>query len=553
MPWTLYRYILWEMLKLLVLTTAVLVVVLSFAASIQPMSDGKLSPALLLKFVGLTAPTVLGFALPFAGAFASTLVFIRLANDNEILACSASGISYLRVLAPVLALGLGVTGGMLYLANQVVPNFYRMAERTVESDVISLMVGQLNQRSYVEFKKQDLVIYADRATQFPPQEVEGSVLPMTQLIQLEGVAVGETDADGRIRQDTTAQTATLMVFGSGEEDDAWVRLNLENVVRTDPATGLPSRVDSLRSRPIRLPSLLSDNPKFLSADALDLYEAEPERDKRVRNASRSLSSAMATESLRQAFIKVTDHAVLHGVLPGDRYVLTAPQIEEAGEVLQMVGTDQQPVVVEFYANGQIDGPAARTYTADAASIRVRTNALSPEPTIDLNLENVTVAGATAAPAVGNKHVGFRQLTWPGLRPEDPEERRPAELIQEAAKPIYRQSKAVRTDVRLLNETLLDLKQSITAQRHERAAAAVSFTLLLLLGSVLSIKLKGQSTLVVYFWSFMLAIVTLIIINSGVNVVAGTSASLAVGMAVVWAGNGLLLAVLWWSYRKMARH
>ena len=553
MPWTLYRYILWELCKLLALSTAVLVVVLSFAAAIQPMSDGKLSPALLLKFVAFTAPTVLGFALPFAGAFASTLVFIRLANDNEILACSASGISYLRVLAPVLAMGVVVTGGMLYLANHVVPNFYRMAERTVESDVISLMVSQLNQQSFVEFKKQDLVIYADRATSFPPQQLEGSVLPMTDLIQLEGVAVGETDPDGRIRQDTTAQTATLMVFGNGEEDDAWVRLNLENVVRTDPATGLPSRVKSLRSRPIRVPSLLTDNPKFLSSQDLNLYEAEPERNKRVRAAIDELSSAMATESLRQALLRVEDYAVLHGVLPNDRYVVSAPQIREAGEVLQMTGREGEPVRVEFYANGNVDGTPARTYTADAADVRVRTNALSPEPTIDLTLHNVTVVGAASAPAVGNRHVAFRQLSWPRFLPEDLDQRRAQELLAEGEKPVYAESRAVRSERSQLRYALQDLRQSIIAQRHERAASAVSFALLLLLGAVLSIRLRGQATLVVYFWSFMLAIVTLIIINSGVNVAAGTDASVAAGMAVVWAGNGLLLAVLWASYRKMARH
>ena len=553
MPWTLYRYILWELCKLLALSTAVLVVVLSFAAAIQPMSDGKLSPALLLKFVVLTMPTVLGFALPFAGAFASTLVFIRLANDNEILACSASGISYLRVLAPVLGLGVVVTGGMLYLANHVVPNFYRMAERTVESDVISLMVSQLNQQSFVEFKKQDLVIYADRATSFPPQQLEGSALPMTELIQLEGVAVGETDADGRIRQDTTAQTATLMVFGNGEEEDAWVRLNLENVVRTDPATGLPSRVNSLRSRPIRVPSLLTDNPKFLSSEDLNLYEAEPERNKRVRTAIDELSSAMATESLRQAMLQVDDYAVLHGVLPNDRYVISADQIREAGEVLQMTGTAERPVRVEFYANGNIDGTAARTYTADAADVRVRTNALSPEPTLDLTLHNVTVVGASSAPAVGNRHVAFRQLSWPRFMPEDLDQRTAQDLLAEGEKPVYAGSRGVREERRQLRYALQDLRQSIIAQRHERAASAVSFALLLLLGAVLSIRLRGQATLVVYFWSFMLAIVTLIIINSGVNVAAGTDASVAAGMAVVWAGNGLLLAVLWFSYRKMARH
>ena len=553
MPWTLYRYITWELLKLLTLTAAVLVIVMSFAAAIQPLSDGKLSAGLLLKFVLFTAPTVLGFALPFAGAFASTLTFIRLANDNEVLACSASGISYLRVLAPVLAIGLILTGGMLFLANSVVPNFFRLAERTVESDVITLLVNQLNQQSHVELEDHGLVIYADRATQFPPQPVEDSVLPMSQLIQLEGVAVGETDDDGRIRQDTTAQTATLAVFGDGENEDAWVRLNLQNVVRYDPATNGLSRVDNLRSRPIRLPSVLRDNPKFLSAKDLDRYEREPERLDSIRDYLRQLTSAMATESLRQAFIEFKDRAVLHGPLPGDRYVVSAPAVAEQGEFLKLSGDASQPVRVQFFPDGRVDGQPARVYTADSALIRVRTNALSPEPSIDVHLENVEVSGGDDDLAVGNRQVMFRQLSWPQFLPEDVQDRPAGQLLLEADHPAYAASSAVDDAADRLRRGLQDLKASIVAQRHERAASAVSCALLLLLGAVLSLRLQGQSTLVVYFWSFMLAIVTLIIINSGVNIARGTDASLAAGMVVVWAGNALLLAVLIHSYRRVARH
>lgn len=77
MPWTLYRYILRELLKVLVLTTTVLVVVLSFGAAVGPMADGLLGPVTLVKFVLYTMPTVLGFALPFAGLSRRRWCFTR--------------------------------------------------------------------------------------------------------------------------------------------------------------------------------------------------------------------------------------------------------------------------------------------------------------------------------------------------------------------------------------------------------------------------------------------------------------------------------------------
>lgn len=553
MPWTLYKYILRELLKLLSLTTAVLVVVMSFGAAVQPMSDGQLSAGLLVKFVLFTAPTVLGFALPFAGAFASTLVFIRMAGDNEILACSASGISYLRVLAPVLALGLVLTGGMLYLANYVVPSFYRMAERTVQSDVISLLVSQLNQQQAFQFPGQDVVVYADSAIEFDPLPTPGSLLPMTQLVELQGVVVGETDGSGTILQDTTAKNAVLQIYGNGETEDSWGVFQLTNVVRYAPTTGVLMRLAFTEFGPLKLESPFSDNPKFLSAKDLRKYEREPERFSNIRDRIQGLASAMATESLRKAFVVVKDRAVLHGALDGDRYVLSVPTVEEDEDKLRLSSKVDRPIRVEFFSNGQIEGTPARTFVADTAFVHVKTNALTLEPSIDIELRDLTVTSAASTPPVGHKRWDIRQLTWPEFLPADLEKRRAAELLAEAGGEEYGASSAVGYAVNLLEDSLFSLKRNIIGQRHERAASAVSCSLLLLLGSVLSIRLKGQSPLVVYFWSFLLAIITLIIISSGLNLAGDTPASVVLGMSVVWSGNALLLVVLLHSYHKLSRN
>lgn len=553
MPWTLYKYILRELLKLLALTTAVLVVVMSFAAAVQPMSDGQLSAGLLVKFVVFTAPTVLGFALPFAGAFASTLVFIRMAGDNEILACSASGISYLRVLAPVLALGLVLTGGMLYLANYVVPSFYRMAERTIESDVISLLVSQLGQRQTFEFPGENIVVYADDANEFPPLPTPGSLLPMTQLVELKGVVVGETDANGTILQDTTAKSAVLQVYGDRATEDAWGVFQLSNVVRYAPTTGVLMRLAFTEIGPLKIPSPFSDNPKFLSAKDLRRYEREPERFGDVQDGVQRLASAMATESLRNAFEVVKDRAVLHGALQGDRYVLSVPSVKEEDDLLTLSSAPGRPIRVAFFDNGRVEGTPSRLYESESAFVRVRTTALSLEPTIDIELRDVTVTGPNGELAVGNKALQFRQLSWPEFLPADLQDRRARELLAEAGDDAYAASSSVGSAVNALESELQSLRRNIMGQRHERAAAAVSCSLLLLLGAVLSIRLKGQSPLVVYFWSFLLAIVTLIIINSGVNLAGDTKASMALGMGVVWSGNVLLLFVLLLGYRRLSRN
>jgi len=97
----------------------------------------------------------------------TTLTFGRMAADNEVTACSASGMSYARILAPIAALGLVLTMGLFYLSNFVVPGFYRAAAQTLENDLMSVLVTQLNQnRPFTEIP--GIVIYADSARQYDP-------------------------------------------------------------------------------------------------------------------------------------------------------------------------------------------------------------------------------------------------------------------------------------------------------------------------------------------------------------------------------------------------
>ena len=117
------------------------------------------------------------------------------------------------------------------------------------------------------------------------------------------------------------------------------------------------------------------------------------------------------------------------------------------------------------------------------------------------------------------------------------------MLTRAAEPTFAGSTAVAQKTSDLRGSVARLKRSILAERNQRAASAVSCALLILLGAVLSIHLRGQAPLTVYFWSFLLAIVTLIVISTGVNVAGGTKSPLGVGLAVVWSGNALLVTVI----------
>ena len=116
----LWRYTCVEILKVMVLTTLVLVVVVAFGATIKPLIQDKIDPLDVGKYAFFAAVPMLQFALPFAAGFSATIVMHRMANDNEILAMSM-GIRYRRIFMPAACLGVLLTIIMFVLVNFVIP------------------------------------------------------------------------------------------------------------------------------------------------------------------------------------------------------------------------------------------------------------------------------------------------------------------------------------------------------------------------------------------------------------------------------------------------
>ncbi len=71
------------------------------------------------------SPVLLGFTLPIAALAAVILTFGRLSSDNEIIAIRASGISLIRILSPLVAVGLVLSLFLWVLNDRVIPRAYQ--------------------------------------------------------------------------------------------------------------------------------------------------------------------------------------------------------------------------------------------------------------------------------------------------------------------------------------------------------------------------------------------------------------------------------------------
>src|SRR3982750_2971056 len=103
---TLFLYIFKDLLRIFLLTSGALAGIMSFGGLLRPVTEHGLDASQAAKMLSYFMPAMTTYSLPVAALFATTVVYGRLAADNELLACGAAGLSYISVGMPALVLGL---------------------------------------------------------------------------------------------------------------------------------------------------------------------------------------------------------------------------------------------------------------------------------------------------------------------------------------------------------------------------------------------------------------------------------------------------------------
>ena len=106
----LHRMILWELIKVFVMSLVGITGILLMAGIVAEASQQGLGPAQILAAIPLLIPSTLPYTIPATTLFACCVVYGRLAADNEILAIKSSGVNILQVVRPGLLLGLAISG-----------------------------------------------------------------------------------------------------------------------------------------------------------------------------------------------------------------------------------------------------------------------------------------------------------------------------------------------------------------------------------------------------------------------------------------------------------
>ena len=96
--------------------------------------DIGLSPNDIVHLVPYVIPSTLPYTIPVSLLFAATVVYGRMAGDNEIIAVKTAGLGVSKVLTPTLILAAALSGWLLYVSGGWIPRCTHNAKLVLFKD-----------------------------------------------------------------------------------------------------------------------------------------------------------------------------------------------------------------------------------------------------------------------------------------------------------------------------------------------------------------------------------------------------------------------------------
>ncbi len=588
MPGILFRHIFIELLKVLLVTTAILGTVVSFGATIKPLSENVLGPADLLRFMGFITVPMMQYALPFAAAFAGTVVYHRLTTDNEVVAMAASGIPYRRVLMPAVAMGVLLTGVMVALVDVGVPTFWQAAKRVIWNDGTRILAAKSGRGEAWRPPGSQTEIFADDAyIQELPAAGESDAAMRLVLDRVVALQFGD---DGLPESEFTAQSAAVDQYRIG--DRAYLKTVLSNATIFHRGEQQIARATIVRPDAISIPTF-EQGPKGLTVrellharEDLGVFPSVAEQRGRV------VEQLDMIEYWRRmsADLAAGEPIFFRGTGDGRRMLyevratglrgrdLIAP--ERGAEGVVIVQHEVPLAAIDALGSGSLGGVPAgsvRRREVHAPSVRLTLDMLVGELVggqrgrFALSAEKATVFDAHSAARGGrqaeadgslgrgiDRPVRFSELVLDGVVLPDRSGLADAELFAavEAAKgvglvgPAEELRRGLDARFASLNAEMRKKGREIVARLVQRSAQSVTAFLMLVNASILAVLLRQRTPLLVYSVAFIPAILNIVLISGGEQMLRNEVN--AAGFVVAYGGNialGACSLVAAWILRR----
>ncbi len=226
---TLYSYILRELVKTTLLAVTAMTVLFTMGGGLFNVINFEgVSSGDILPLIPLIAPIAITISLPVAAVFAATMVYGRLAADNELTACRAAGINVRWLFIPAIGLALLVSLVVLLAGNVLVPPLASRMTAALQSNLRDLVAQRLEKQGYAfvredqrdgrrpgraELRGATHTLTVERVQDVSDADLQGTgfaVGPGLKYLHVSNATYLHVDAAGRLERFTVAEHGLCM-------------------------------------------------------------------------------------------------------------------------------------------------------------------------------------------------------------------------------------------------------------------------------------------------------------------------------------------------------
>jgi lipopolysaccharide export LptBFGC system permease protein LptF len=535
MVFTLHRYIFREVLKVFCLATIALTLMMSLGSILRPVQQYGVGPSQVINLMFYFLPITLTFVLPMAALFATTLIYGRFANDNELDACKASGISMLSLVYPGFVLAVIVAIANLLLSFYVMPVFVERAEKSFKNDARQILFRNIQRKGYYTLPPDNhYYIYADNAD--------------LATDTLSGVVAVETGGATGIKKIITAEKAGV-AFNPHERFNE-VRITAYNTYQMGPdeESGLSAQWLSLSAE---FGAILGDNVKFKKIDELKQLKSDPMLFDPVAKIAGRVYARYTTELLAWYINQTISQQGKSFRLYNEKqsFEISAANCSVRDDKRLQLSGD-----VAVIERDLLTGVAGRKLSSQKCFLDFEGDELSPTLTLDIRnarwqspqgtisfLSELFIRGIIVPSAVTDC------FKTPDILNEiNPQAIKAGLGVTGPSEDLIKMQNMLR---RKISQTMTE----IGAEIHSRLVFGIGCVTLIMIGTALGIILKGGHLLTAFAASSLPALALISFIMMGKNIMENSKTAMLPGLWLIWSGLIILTILCLGLYRYLLKH
>lgn len=531
MVFTLQRYIFRELIKVFLMAVVALTLMLSLSSILRPVQEYGVGPRQVMHLMGYFLPIMLTFVLPMAALFASSLVYGRLANDNELDACRASGVSMLTLVYPGLILAIIVAIANLVLSFHVVPAFVHRAEKALKADAKQILFRNIQRKGYYKLPDGRYRIFADQAN-MNNNTLSGVIITEVKDNEIKKITVAES-AKVNFNPHERFNEVQILAYKTsqmGTDDSGWVSFERLSVVS-------------------EFGSMLGDEIKFKKIDEIKRIRSDLMQFYPVAKLARNVYAQFTTELLQEDISSKIDANGTYKLHSDDRFVeFTAGGCSIGDE--KRIHLEGDIVVTEI---STVNKKLLRTLRCAKALLYVEGDELAPTLTMELYSPHWQMFD-------GSEGLSHRLAIRGLILPQSVTDKFTTEDVLESVSPasIKAGLKAEPSPKLMILQRKLERKMrstlsTIKAEMHSRLVFGIGCVAMIMIGIGLGIILRYGHLLSAFAVSCIPAALLVVCVIMGKRVTKNLGTTAEAGIVLMWAGLAGLSILALLVYRKLLKN